>query len=207
MPSCCPPPGREARRTATSGAWPKIAISCFILSKKYRGSCQEAAPEQRKLSRAATEVLAIIAYHQPVTRAEIEDIRGVAISKGTLDVLLETGWIRLRGRRKAPGRPITYGTTGTAPNRELVVSWNSVRQYSGGGSPVTGQIILHETSNTIEIQCATCVTDGRLHTQGAESPDGMTAAFLPGRVAASFSARIIAAMPPPAPEPTTITSY
>jgi segregation and condensation protein B len=66
---------------------------------------------QRKLSRAAIETLAIIAYHQPVTRAEIEEIRGVAISKGTLDVLLETGWIRLRGRRKAPGRPITYGTT------------------------------------------------------------------------------------------------
>lgn len=67
--------------------------------------------QQRKLTRAAVETLAIVAYHQPVTRAEIEDIRGVAISKGTLDVLLETGWIRLRGRRKAPGRPITYGTT------------------------------------------------------------------------------------------------
>jgi segregation and condensation protein B len=67
--------------------------------------------EPRKLSRAAIETLAICAYHQPVTRAEIEDIRGVAISKGTLDVLLETGWIRLRGRRKAPGRPVTYGTT------------------------------------------------------------------------------------------------
>lgn len=66
---------------------------------------------QRKLTRAAIETLAIVAYHQPVTRAEIEDIRGVAISKGTLDVLLETGWVRLRGRRKAPGRPITYGTT------------------------------------------------------------------------------------------------
>lgn len=68
-------------------------------------------PEQRKLSRAAVEVLAIIAYHQPVTRAEIEEIRGVSTSKGTLDVLLETGWIRLRGRRRAPGRPVTYGTT------------------------------------------------------------------------------------------------
>jgi segregation and condensation protein B len=69
------------------------------------------AIEQRKLSRAALETLAIIAYHQPVTRAEIEDIRGVSISKGTLDVLLETGWIRPRGRRKTPGRPITFGTT------------------------------------------------------------------------------------------------
>src|SRR5579885_2921884 len=67
--------------------------------------------EPKKLSRAAIETLSIVAYHQPVTRAEIEEIRGVAISKGTLDVLLETGWVRLRGRRKAPGRPITYGTT------------------------------------------------------------------------------------------------
>ncbi len=65
----------------------------------------------KKLSRAAIETLAIVAYHQPVTRAEIEEIRGVTTSKGTLDVLLETGWIRLRGRRKAPGRPVTYGTT------------------------------------------------------------------------------------------------
>ncbi|AUC96931.1 SMC-Scp complex subunit ScpB [Bradyrhizobium sp. SK17] len=67
--------------------------------------------ETRKLSRAAIEVLAIIAYHQPVTRAEIEEIRGVVTSKGTIDVLLETGWIRPRGRRKTPGRPLTFGTT------------------------------------------------------------------------------------------------
>lgn len=67
--------------------------------------------ETRKLSRAAIETLAIVAYHQPVTRAEIEEIRGISTSKGTLDVLLETGWARLRGRRKAPGRPVTYGTT------------------------------------------------------------------------------------------------
>jgi segregation and condensation protein B len=67
--------------------------------------------ETRKLSRAAVETLAIVAYHQPVTRAEIEEIRGVVTASGTLDVLLKTGWIRPRGRRKAPGRPITYGTT------------------------------------------------------------------------------------------------
>jgi segregation and condensation protein B len=67
--------------------------------------------ETRKLSRAAIETLAIIAYHQPVTRTEIEDIRGVSTSKGSVDVLLQTGWIRPRGRRKAPGRPVTYGTT------------------------------------------------------------------------------------------------
>jgi len=69
--------------------------------------------ETKKLSRAAVEVLAIVAYHQPVTRAEIEDIRGVVTSKGTLDVLLETGWIKPRGRRKTPGRPLTFGTTDT----------------------------------------------------------------------------------------------
>lgn len=69
------------------------------------------AAEPRKLSRAAIETLAIVAYHQPVTRAEVEEIRGVTISKGTLDVLIETGWVRLRGRRRAPGRPVTYGTT------------------------------------------------------------------------------------------------
>src|SRR6201987_572070 len=69
--------------------------------------------ETRRLSRAAIEVLAIIAYHQPVTRAEIEDIRGVITSKGTLAVVLETGWIRPRGRPKPPGRPLTFGTTET----------------------------------------------------------------------------------------------
>ncbi|WP_211596681.1 SMC-Scp complex subunit ScpB [Phreatobacter stygius] len=67
--------------------------------------------EERKLSRAALETLAIVAYHQPVTRAEIEEIRGVSISKGTLDLLLETSWLRIRGRRKSPGRPVTFGTT------------------------------------------------------------------------------------------------
>ncbi|MTI15860.1 SMC-Scp complex subunit ScpB [Rhodobacteraceae bacterium RKSG542] len=67
--------------------------------------------EQKRLSRAALETLAIIAFHQPVTRAEVEEIRGVSTSKGTLDVLMETGWVRMRGRRRTPGRPVTYGTT------------------------------------------------------------------------------------------------
>nr|WP_156884477.1 SMC-Scp complex subunit ScpB [Stappia stellulata] len=67
--------------------------------------------DERRLSRAALETLAIIAYHQPVTRAEIEEIRGVSTSRGTIDVLLETEWIRMRGRRRTPGRPVTYGTT------------------------------------------------------------------------------------------------
>jgi segregation and condensation protein B len=87
--------GKWTFRTASDLAW--------LLSKE--------TIETRKLSRAAIETLAIIAYHQPVTRAEIEEIRGVSTSKGSIDVLLETGWIRPRGRRKAPGRPVTYGTT------------------------------------------------------------------------------------------------
>jgi segregation and condensation protein B len=87
--------GKWTFRTANDLSW--------LLSKE--------TVETRKLSRAAIETLAIIAYHQPVTRAEIEDIRGVTTSKGSVDVLLETGWIRPRGRRKSPGRPVTYGTS------------------------------------------------------------------------------------------------
>jgi segregation and condensation protein B len=87
--------GKWALRTASDLAWLMTHESVVT----------------RKLSRAAIETLAIVAYHQPVTRAEVEEIRGVSTSKGTLDVLLETGWVRLRGRRKAPGRPVTYGTS------------------------------------------------------------------------------------------------
>jgi segregation and condensation protein B len=87
--------GKWTFRTAKDLSW--------LLSKE--------TVETRKLSRAAIETLAIIAYHQPVTRTEIEDIRGVSTSKGSVDVLLETGWIRPRGRRKTPGRPVTYGTS------------------------------------------------------------------------------------------------
>jgi segregation and condensation protein B len=90
-------------RVAGKWAFRTAADLAFLLERE--------AVEQRRLSRAALETLAIIAYHQPVTRAEIEEIRGVSTSKGTLDVLLETGWIKLRGRRRAPGRPVTYGTT------------------------------------------------------------------------------------------------
>jgi segregation and condensation protein B len=68
-------------------------------------------PVARKLSRAAVETLAVIAYHQPVTRAEIEEIRGVALGKGTIDTLMEAGWVRLRGRRASPGRPLLWVTT------------------------------------------------------------------------------------------------
>jgi segregation and condensation protein B len=71
----------------------------------------EERDDPRKLSKAALETLAIIAYHQPVTRAEIEQVRGVGLSKGTLDLLLELGFVRLRGRRRSPGRPVTYGTS------------------------------------------------------------------------------------------------
>ena len=87
--------GKWTFRTANDLSW--------LLSKE--------TVETRKLSRAAIATLAILAYHQPVTRAEIEELRGVSTSKGSVDVLLETGWIRPRGRRKSPGRPLTYGTS------------------------------------------------------------------------------------------------
>src|SRR5215217_7910414 len=96
---------RGVNLICVAGKWAFRTASdlCWLLTKE--------AVFPRKLSRAAIETLAVIAYQQPITRAELEEIRGVAMSKGTLDVLLETGWIRPRGRRKTPGRPITYGTT------------------------------------------------------------------------------------------------
>ncbi len=95
--------GINLRQVGGAWAFRTAADLAFLMNRE--------AVQQKKLSRAALEVLAIIAYHQPVTRAELEDIRGVETSKGTLDVLMETGWIKFRGRRRTPGRPITYGTT------------------------------------------------------------------------------------------------
>lgn len=83
----------------------------FKTAPDLANALQKHVVQQRRLSRAALETLAIIAYHQPVTRAEIEDIRGVSTSKGTLDVLLESEWVKIRGRRRVPGRPVTYGTS------------------------------------------------------------------------------------------------
>ena len=97
--------GRGVNIVNVAGGW------AFRTAEDLSFILERHAVEQRKLSRAALETLAIIAYHQPVTRAEIEEVRGVTTSKGTLDVLMETGWIRMRGRRRAPGRPVTYGTT------------------------------------------------------------------------------------------------
>ena len=82
----------------------RTAMDLAFLLRKER-------PEQKRLSKAAIETLAIIAYHQPVTRAEIEDIRGVIMSKGTVDTLMEVGWVKIRGRKRTPGRPVTYGTS------------------------------------------------------------------------------------------------
>jgi segregation and condensation protein B len=96
---------RGVNLVAVAGKW------MFRTASDLGFSLSRMADESRKLSRAAMEVLAIIAYHQPVTRAEIEAIRGVATSKGTLDVLMETGWVKMRGRRRSPGRPVTWGIT------------------------------------------------------------------------------------------------
>jgi len=97
--------GHGVNLVQVAGKW------TFRTADDLRFLLSHEAVEQKRLSRAALETLAIIAYHQPVTRAEIEEIRGVSAGRGTLDMLLETGWIRMRGRRRAPGRPVTYGIT------------------------------------------------------------------------------------------------
>ncbi len=104
----------ELKRTYESRGINLVNIAgkwAFRTAKDLSHHLQHHAVETRRLSKAALETLAIIAYHQPVTRAEIEEIRGVTTSAGTLDILLETSWVRLRGRRRAPGRPVTYGTS------------------------------------------------------------------------------------------------
>ena len=95
--------GIELERVGDAWAFRTAADLSFLM--------QEQVVETRRLSRAATETLAIVAYHQPVTRAEIEEIRGVAVSRGTLDQLIETGWVRLGRRRQTPGRPVTFVVT------------------------------------------------------------------------------------------------
>ena len=97
--------GRGVELTKVNNKWmfKTAADLSFIMQKE--------AKVQKKLSKAGLETLSIIAYHQPVSRAEIEEIRGVSVSPGTIDSLLELNWIRIKGRRKAPGNPITYGTT------------------------------------------------------------------------------------------------
>jgi segregation and condensation protein B len=97
--------GRGVELVNVAGAWR------FQTAEDLAWLMTDERDEPRRLSRAAQETLAIVAYHQPVTRAEIEAVRGVQASKGTLDVLLELGMVRMRGRRRTPGRPITYGST------------------------------------------------------------------------------------------------
>jgi segregation and condensation protein B len=96
---------RGVNLTKVAGGW------AFRTAPDLASLMTREVVEQRRLSRAALEMLAIIAYHQPVTRTEIEDIRGVTTSKGTLDLLIEIGWVRIAGRRRVPGRPVTFGTT------------------------------------------------------------------------------------------------
>ena len=97
--------GRGVNLVRAAGGW------AFRTAPDLAGLLVTERPVTRKLSRAAVETLAIVAYHQPVTRAEIEAIRGVAVAHGTLDRLLETGWVQPKGRRESPGRPVTWVTT------------------------------------------------------------------------------------------------
>ena len=95
--------GFELKKIGNKFKFKTSGVLSFIMQRE--------AKAQRKLSKAAIETLAIIAYHQPVTRAEIEDIRGVTVSSGTIDTLLQMNWVKIKGRRKVPGTPIAYGTT------------------------------------------------------------------------------------------------
>ena len=133
---------------------------------------EETREQPRQLSRAAKETLAIIAYCQPTTRAEIEDVRGVAVSKGTIDVLMDAGWVRPRGRRRTPGRPITYGTTDnfmvafgldsldSLPGREELrasglLSSSIPRDFEFAGTPRdpdTGEILAEDPVDDAEFQ-------------------------------------------------------
>ena len=97
--------GRGVELQEVGGRWR------FATAPDLAALMTEERVEVRRLSKAAYEVLAIVAYHQPVSRAEIEAVRGVALSKGVLDALLDAGWVRMRGRRRTPGRPVVYGTT------------------------------------------------------------------------------------------------
>ena len=97
--------GRGVQLVETGGAWR------FQSAPDLGGLFAETKEQPKRLPKAALETLAVIAYHQPVTRAEIEDIRGVTLSRGSMELLLELGWIRPRGRRRSPGRPLTFGTT------------------------------------------------------------------------------------------------
>ncbi|HEX3524564.1 MAG TPA: SMC-Scp complex subunit ScpB [Stellaceae bacterium] len=97
--------GRGVNLIRLAGGW------TFRTAPDLAANLRIERPVVRKLSRAATETLAVIAYHQPVTRAEIEQIRGVALGKGTIDALMEAGWVRPKGRRAGPGRPLLWVTT------------------------------------------------------------------------------------------------
>jgi segregation and condensation protein B len=97
--------GRGVELVEVGGAWR------FQSAPDLAGLFAETREQPRRLPKAALETLAVVAYHQPVTRAEIEEIRGVSLSRGSMELLLELGWIRPRGRRRSPGRPLTFGTT------------------------------------------------------------------------------------------------
>lgn len=138
--------GRGVNLVNVAGGW--TFRTAADLGEKLR--LEKVVP--RKLSRAGIETLAIIAYHQPVTRAEIEDIRGVAVSTGTLDVLMETGWIAPVGRRETPGRPVTWGTTdaflmhfGLADRRDLP----GIEELKASGLIGPRPVLLSETAKTL----------------------------------------------------------
>jgi len=124
--------------------------------------------ELRRLSRAATEVLAIVAYHEPVSRAEIEAIRGVQTAKGTLDVLMEAGWVRAAGRREVPGRPLLYATTG-----EFLAHFGlASRRDLPGIDELRAAGLLDPVEEALEAAMAgSGIPDGENGNEGTDEPD------------------------------------
>lgn len=123
--------------------------------------------ELRRLSRAATEVLAIVAYHEPVSRAEIESIRGVQTAKGTLDVLMEAGWVRVAGRREVPGRPVVYATT---PEFLAHFGLNSLRELPGIDELRAAGLL-----DPVDDELIEAALGGSGASDGAEDDDALTA--------------------------------
>ncbi len=176
------PPGVEAGDVLMKlkAAYRNRGVQLVELAGKWRFQTapdlaflfEETREQQRPLSRAALETMAIIAYCQPVTRAEIEDVRGVQVSKGTIDVLMEAGWVKPRGRRRTPGRPITYGITDaflvhfgldsvdSLPGREDLkaaglLSADIPREFDFAGSPrdpETGELLAEDPLTEGEFQ-------------------------------------------------------
>ena len=162
--------GRGINLVRVAGRW------ALRTAPDLAGKLEIEVPVSRKLSRASVETLAIIAYHQPITRAEIEEIRGVALSKGTLDILLEIGWIKPVGRRRTPGRPVTWGTSAEFLNHfnlDKVGDLPGVDELKAAGlldkrpaRTIFGEVAAHQGEDQLPLEAAEEETAEPLDPQG-----------------------------------------